>query len=307
MKAGLARALDTAAVIAWVIVATFLLLQWLPGDPAELYAGEGATGEEVALLRERLGLDQPLAVQLLRHAGRLLRGDLGVSLRSGRPVRDEIAARLPVTLRLAAAAAAVGAAVALGGGVAAGADPSGRLARVLDWVNLSILALPVYWLGMIMILVFTVRLGWPALGGTGRWGELFLPALALGAHTGAATARILAASLSDALGAAYLRTALGKGASGSRALLRHALPNALIPAVTYFFMEGGRLLGGAVLTETVFALNGIGRYLVTSIAFRDYPAVVGVTCFIAACVTLSNAAADLLCRCLDPRARRGKG
>jgi len=303
MKASLLHALETVAVLAGVVAVTFLFLHWLPGDPAQLYAGVEATSEEVAILRKQMGLDQPVWVQLARHAMRLVRGDFGHSLRSGRPVREEIGARLPVTLRLAACAALIAIAFALSAAFFVSAHPGGTASRILDWLSLSVLAIPVYWLGLMLILIFAVKLRWSPPAGAETLSELLLPALALGAHTGASTARVLAASLSDALEAAYVRTAKGKGASHGRALFRHALPNALIPAVTYFFMEIGRLLGGAVLTETVFAVNGIGRYLVTSIAFRDYPAVIGVTFFIAASVTLTNAAADIACRALDPRMR----
>lgn len=303
MKAALRHGLEIIAVLAGVIAVSFLVLQWLPGDPAELYAGEGASEEDVALLRRRMGLDQPVWVQLARHAARLARGDLGISLRSGRPVRDEIAARLPTTLRVGAGAIAIALAFAVPAALAASFRPAGLVARAIDWLSLAILALPVYWLGLALILIFSVKLRWTTPLGAERWPQLLLPALALGAHTGAATARLLSRSLSDTLGAAYVQTALAKGLSARRALVRHALPNALIPAVTFFFMEAGRLLGGAVLTETVFAVNGIGRYLIASIGFRDYPAVVGVAFFIAVCVAATNAAADIACRALDPRWR----
>lgn len=303
MNTTLERALGVIAVLAGVILGSFLLLQWLPGDPAQLYAGEEATDEEVALIRRKMGLDQPVWIQLGRHAMRLLQGDLGLSLRSGRPVREELAPRLAVTASLAAGAAVIGVAFAVPAALIVNAHPGGFVSRAIDWVSLSVLSLPVYWLGLGLILIFGVRLGWFVPEGTGRWHEYILPAIALGAHTGAATARVLAASISDVLGAAYVRTALGKGLSSKDAMVRHVLPNALIPAVTYFSMEIGKLFGGAVLTESVFSLNGLGRYLVLSIAFRDYPAVVGATVIVAVGVTLANAAADALCRWLDPRAR----
>lgn len=303
MRAAFRHLLEIVFVLAGVIGATFLLLHWLPGDPAEIYAGEDATHHEIAALRRRMGLDEPVWVQAGKHAHRLIQGDLGQSLRSGRPVSDEIRARLPTTLSLGAIALLISAAIALPLGILVSVRPTGFPARVVDWASLSILAVPVYWLGILLILLFAVGLGWAPAGDSVGTKQLFLPALALGLHTGAATARVLAASLDDVLSQAYVRTARGKGAGDRRVLLLHALPNALIPVVTYFGTEAGRIFGGAVLTETVFAVNGIGRYLINSIEFRDYPAVVGVVFFIAVAVTITNALADLVCRILDPRTR----
>lgn len=306
MPTGLRQLVEIAIVLAGVMLATFLFLQWLPGDPAELYAGEDATQHDIDVLRRRMGLDQPVWVQMTHHARRLIRGDLGDSLRSGRPVVEEIQARLPTTLRLTAMALLISVAFAFPLGLMSAAYPRSVFARLVDWASLSVLALPVYWLGLLLILVFAVNLRWAPPGGSESLGQLVLPALALGMHTGAATGRVLAASLDDVMGQAYVRTAKGKGVPERRVLWVHALPNALIPVVTYFSTEAGRLLGGAVLTETVFAINGIGRYLVSSIAFRDYPAVVGIVFFIAVAVTFTNAVSDLLCQRLDPRSGDGE-
>ena len=295
---------EVTTVLAGVVLASFLLVYWLPGDPAELYGGQEASQRDIERLRQRMGLDQPVWVQITNYAYRLLGGDLGESLRSGKPVSQEIAARLPTTLRLAGLAVLVSLAIAIPAGLASAANPQGLASRLVDWASLTVLAVPVYWLGLILILLFAVTLRWLPPSGSESFAHLLLPALALGMHTGAASARVLQASLDDAMKQAYVRTAQGKGLTPSRVLWLHALPNALIPVVTYFGMEVGRLLGGTVLTETVFAVNGIGRFLVTSIAFRDYPAVAGVVLFIALAVTITNAAADVLCRLLDPRTRR---
>lgn len=299
------RLAEFAVVLVGVTVASFLFLQWLPGDPAELYAGEGATDAEIAALRQRMGLDAPVWAQVAGYAHRLAHGDLGDSLRSGRPVSEEIRARLPATLSLACIALLISGSIAIGLGIVTSVAPRSVWSRVSDWTSLSILAIPVYWLGILFILIFAVTLGWAPPSGDESLRHLLLPGTALGLHTGAATARVLSASLADALDRAYTQTARGKGLGERRVLLFHALPNALIPVVTYFATEAGRLFGGAVLTETVFAVNGIGRYLIQSIQFRDYPAVVGVVFFIAIAVTTTNAAADLLCRFLDPRTRSG--
>lgn len=303
MSHGVKNLMEVAIVLVGVVVASFLLMHWLPGDPAELYAGEDATERDIERLRRRMGLDQPVWVQMTKHAYRLVQGDLGESLRSGRPVGDEIRARLPTTLRLTGLAILVSLLVGFPAGLATASSPHGALSRMVDWASLTVLAVPVYWLGLLLILIFAVFLRWLPPSGSDSLRHLVLPAFALGLHAGAALARVLRASVDDVLGQAYIRTARGKGAPSLRILWLHVLPNALIPVTTYFAMEIGRLLGGAVLTETVFAVNGIGRFLVTSIAFRDYPAVVGVVLFIAVCVTLTNAAADMLCRLLDPRTR----
>ena len=287
-----------AATLAGILLLTFAFLHWLPGDPAQLYAGEEATAEDLERVRRRLGLDQPLPLQFAAYSGRLLAGDLGHSLRSGAPVSREIASRVPTTLRLAGLSLFIGLALALPAGTAAAVNPGGLWARITDWGCLVLLATPVYWLGLLLILGFSVS--WRLLppGGSEGWAHFVLPSLALGAHTGAATARILKSSLIDVLGRPYLRTARGKGAPPGRVHWVHALPNAAVPVITFLGMETGRLLGGAVLTETVFSLNGLGRFLVTSIVFRDFPCVLGAVLVMAAGVTCANMAADALCALL---------
>lgn len=292
---GLGHFLITLAAVLGV---TFLFMHALPGDPAELYAGEEASTADLEAVRRRLGLDRPLLAQLVHYSGALLRGDLGVSLRSGAPVYDEIATRLPVTVKLTGLATLIGVLWATPAGLLGAVGTRPAVARLLDWTGLVVLAMPVYWLGLLLILLFSVR--WRLLppAGSDSWVHLLLPALALGAHTGAAAARILKASLADVLRRPYLLTARGKGATRLRAVLVHAAPNAAVPVITFLGMETGRLLGGAVLTETVFSINGLGRFLVASIAFRDFPAVIGVVLVMALGVTCANAAADALCSLL---------
>lgn len=296
---GLLRGLTQFLITLLAVVGvTFLFVHALPGDPAELYAGEEASADDLEAVRRRLGLDRPLLVQVLRYGGSLIRGDLGVSLRSGAPVSDEIASRAGVTLKLTGLATLIGVLWAIPAGILGAVGTRPALARFLDWTGLVVLAMPVYWLGLLLILLFSVA--WRLLppGGSESWAHLLLPSLALGAHTGAAAARILEASLADVLDRPYLLTARGKGATRLRTVLVHAAPNAAAPVITFLGMETGRLLGGAVLTETVFSINGLGRFLVASIVFRDYPAVIGVVLVMALGVSCANAAADALCALL---------
>lgn len=299
------RLAELALLLLGVAVATFLLLHLLPGDPAQVYAGPEATEAELEGVRRRMGLDRPLPVQLASYLVRVVRGDLGVSLRSGNPVAGEIASRIGVTGRLALYSILIAAATAVLLGAVPALRPGRRLAAVADWTGLLILAVPVYWLGLLLVLLFAVWLRWLPPAGSGGTPHLVLPSLALGVHTGAQAARVLRASLTEALQRAYVLAARGKGAGPARAGWIHALPNALLPAVAFFGVESGRLFGGAVLTETVFALNGLGRYLVQSIAFRDYPSVAGCVLVAAAGVAVANAAADAACAFIDPRIRRG--
>lgn len=305
MKRFAYRLVELGSLLLGVALLTFLLLHLLPGDPAQMYAGLEATEAELEGVRKRMGLDRPLLVQLGAYFGRLAQGELGYSLRSGSPVAWEIEARIGTTVRLALFSMVIAAATALLLGGGAALRPEGPLSALLHWAGLVVLALPVYWLGLLLILLFAAGLRWFPPGGDESWRHLVLPSLALGLHTGAATARILHASLKEALSKAYLVTARGKGAGRGRVGWVHALPNALPPVVAFFGMEAGHLLGGAVLTESVFSLNGLGRYLVQSIAFRDYPAVAGCVLVAAVGVTLANAAADFTCALLDPRIRKG--
>ena len=299
------RFAELAFLLFSVAAVTFAFLHLLPGDPAQVYAGPEATEAELEGVRRRMGLDRPFPLQLASYLIRVAQGDLGISLRTGNPVASEIASRLGVTGRLALFSTLIAAATALLLGAAPALRPSRKLASLADWVSLLILAVPVYWLGLLLVLVFAAGLRWLPPAGSEELRHFVLPSLALGVHTGAQAGRVLRASLTEALQKAYVAAARGKGAALGRAGWVHALPNSLLPTVAFFGVESGRLFGGAVLTETVFALNGLGRYLVQSIAFRDYPSVAGCVLVGAAAVALANAATDAACALIDPRIRRG--
>jgi ABC-type dipeptide/oligopeptide/nickel transport system permease component len=288
-----------------VTVVVFALIRLVPGDPARLVLGLQASEEEVQRLRVQLGLDQPLPVQYVRFLGRLLQGDLGRSVVTGEPVAREIAARLPATVQLAVASTLVATAV----GVAAGVVSATRQYSWLDYLVMTValagISLPVFWLGLMLMLLFSVHLRWLPAGGYGTPAHLVLPTVTLAAFSVAIIARMTRSSLLEVLHQDYVRTAWAKGLSSRAVVLRHALKNALIPVVTVIGLQFGGLLGGAILTETVFAWPGMGRLLVGAIVARDYPVVQGAVLVFAALFTLVNLAVDVLYAYVDPRIHYG--
>lgn len=288
-----------------VTVVVFALIRLVPGDPARLFLGLQASEEEVQRLRVQLGLDQPLPVQYVRFLGRLLQGDLGRSVVTGEPVAREIAARLPATVQLAVASTLV----ATAAGVAAGVVSATRQYSWLDYLVMTValagISLPVFWLGLMLMLLFSVHLRWLPAGGYGTPAHLVLPTVALAAFSVAIIARMTRSSLLEVLHQDYVRTAWAKGLGSRAVVLRHALKNALIPVVTVIGLQFGGLLGGAILTETVFAWPGMGRLLVGAIVARDYPVVQGAVLVFAALFTLVNLAVDVLYAYVDPRIHYG--
>ena len=297
------RLLLTLPVLLGVATLVFALIHLIPGDPAQAILGETASAEEVAALREKLGLDRPLLEQyggFLRNAAQ---GDLGTSLRSNAPVAQEITARLPATLELAAAAMFV----AIGFSIPLGIIAAVRRGTIVDHaattVALTGISIPNFWLGPLLALVFAVELGWLPVSGRGTLAHLVLPAISLGAALAAILARMTRASLLEELREPYVQAARARGASNARAVLRHAFRNSLIPVVTLVGLQFGAVLTGAVITETIFAWPGIGRLLIQSIGFRDYPIVQGCILFIAVTYVGMNLLTDLVYGVLDPRIR----
>ncbi len=297
------RLLLTIPVLLGVATLVFSLIHFIPGDPAQAMLGEGAAPEDVAQLRERLGLDRPLLVQYGSFLQGLGRGDLGVSLRNGQPVLQQILERMPATAELAFASMAVAVLIALPLGIIAAVwrgtvvDYS---AMTLSLVGISI---PNFWLGPLLAIVFAVELGWLPVGGRGTLAHLVLPAATLGAALAAILARMTRASLLEELREPYVLAARAKGVSRTRAVLHHALRNSLIPIVTILGLQFGVVLTGAVITETIFAWPGIGRLLIQSISFRDYPTVQGCVLLIAVTYVGVNLITDLTYGFLDPRIR----
>ncbi|MGI8547421.1 MAG: nickel ABC transporter permease [Gemmatimonadaceae bacterium] len=306
----LARRLTGAAIV-WLLVSflSFSLGALAPGDPAQIIllrrTGEPPSEAEVLQLRHKLGLDRPF---LERYAGWLsaaTHGDFGESYRTGQPVLRELRARLPATLTLAVSALAVGLVIAVPLAVVSAATRDTALDHSVRIVALVGVSIPSYWLGYVLILFFAVTLGALPVSGIGGVRHLVLPALTLGLGSAASVARMLRANLLDELGSDYVRTARAKGLSGFRVLTRHALRNALNPVVTVSALRFGRLLGEAVIVETVFAWPGVGRWMVESIYDRDYPAIQGFVLYIATVFICINVVVDLSYRVLDPRVRFG--
>ena len=297
------RLLLTIPVLLGVATLVFSLIHFIPGDPAQAMLGEGAAPEDVAQLRERLGLDRPLLVQYGSFLGGLARGDLGVSLRNDQPVLQQIVERMPATVELAFASMAVAVLIALPLGIIAAVWRGTVIdygAMTLSLVGISI---PNFWLGPLLAIVFAVELGWLPVGGRGTLAHLVLPAVTLGAALAAILARMTRASLLEELREPYVLAARAKGVSRTRAILHHAFRNSLIPIVTILGLQFGVVLTGAVITETIFAWPGIGRLLIQSISFRDYPTVQGCVLLIAVTYVGVNLITDLTYGFLDPRIR----
>lgn len=299
------------AIVVWLLISflSFSLGALAPGDPAQLMllrrTGDPPSEVEVQQLRHQLGLDRPFATRYVAWLTASVRGDFGQSYRTGQPVLGELRARFPATLALAIAALTLGLAIAIPLAVASAAardtivDHTARIAALIG------VSMPSYWLGYMLMLLFAVTLGVLPVSGAGGVRHLVLPALTLGLGGAASITRMLRASLLDELGEDYIRTARAKGLSGLLALTRHALRNALNPVVTLSAMRFGRLLGEAVIVETVFAWPGVGRWMIESIYDRDYPAIQGFVLYIATVFVVLNVAVDISYRFLDPRVRVG--
>jgi len=297
------RLLLTIPVLLGVSTLVFLLIHLVPGDPAQLMLGESASPREVDEMRERLGLNRPLLAQYASFMAGLAQGDLGRSLRSDRPVTAEILARVPATAELALTAMAVAIVLAVPLGIAAAVWRGTLADHAAMTLSLAGVSIPNFWLGPLAAIVFAVELGWLPVSGRGTWQHLVLPAATLGAGLMATLARITRTSLLDELREPYVLAAAARGASRPRVVLRHAFRNSLIPIVTILGLQLGAVLTGTVITETIFAWPGIGRLLVQSIGFRDYPLVQGCILLIAVTYTAMNLLTDLAYGLLDPRIR----
>jgi peptide/nickel transport system permease protein len=299
----LRRLLLTLPVLIGVSTLVFSLIHLIPGDPVQTMLGESASPADVAQMRTRLGLDRPLLVQYGAFMKGAVSGDLGRSLRSSQPVASEIAQRFPATLELALAAMAVALIVAIPLGIIAAVNADTRVDHLATTAALLGISVPNFWLGPLLAIVFSIELGWLPVSGRGTLAHLVLPAVTLGAPLAAVLARMTRASLLEELRELYVLAARSRGVSRTRAVLRHAFRNSLIPVVTIIGLQAGVVLTGAVVTETIFAWPGVGRYLIQSITARDYPAVQGCILFIAIAYVSVNLITDLAYGFLDPRIR----
>jgi peptide/nickel transport system permease protein len=318
------RLLHTVLVVFGVSLLTFLLIHLTPGDPVLVMLGTDATPDELDRLRHQLGLDQPLPVQYVQYLGRLIAGQLGDSIFQHQPVATLIGARFPATVELTVAAMVVAVAVGIVTGIVSALKPYSTFDVVAMFLALSGVAMPVFWLGMLAILLFSLQLGWlpsfgrgePLMVAFGTWlssgdptdlidslKHLVLPALTLAAFSTALISRLVRSSVLEVLGQDYVRTARAKGLPRMPIIGRHALPNAMIPVITVVGLQVGALLGGAVIAETIFAWPGIGRLLIQAINQRDYPLVQGIVLLTALVVSVINLVVDLLYGVFNPRVR----
>jgi peptide/nickel transport system permease protein len=299
------RLLLAIPVLLGVATLVFALLHLVPGDPVQAMLGDAASPQSVAELRGRLGLDRPLHLQYAAFVAGAARGDLGVSLRTNERVTAAIAARLPATLELAVAAILVALLIAVPAGVVAAVNAGTGVDHAATTLALVGLSMPNFWLGPLLAIVFSVGLGWFPVSGRGTLAHLVLPAITLGAPLAAVLARMTRASLIDELRELYVTAARARGLPPARVVMKHAFRNSLIPVVTVLGLQVGGVLTGAVITETIFAWPGVGRLLIQSIGFRDYPVVQGCVLFIAMTYLTVNLLTDMTYAFLDPRIRVG--
>ncbi len=301
------RLLIVIPTLIGVTVAVFLLLHLVPGDPARLMAGQDATEADVIMLRKSLGLDKPLVQQYFTWLDNLLHGDMGNSTRTRNEVTYEIGLRLPATMELTLVSITIAVVIGMGAGTVAAT----RRNSVADYASMVVALLgictPSFWLGLMLMWIFAVKFRLLPTSGRGDWRHLVLPGVTLGVGAAAIIARVTRSSLLEVLNQDYIRTARSKGLREQLVVYRHALKNALIPVVTVVGLEFGFLLAGAVITETVFAYPGVGRLLVDSIGFRDYPMVQGILLILALQFVMVNLGVDMLYAWLDPRIHYGSG
>jgi peptide/nickel transport system permease protein len=298
------RLLQAVPVIVGISVVTFLMLHLVPGDPVQIFAGDKPlTPERADEIRHQLGLDRPLWVQYWDYASHAVRGDLGVGLRSQRPVLDSILEALPSTVELTVAALLLATIVGVSCGVLAAVSHGSWFdTGVMAFAMLGI-SMPVFYSSLLLLFLFSFTLNWFPATGQGGLERLVLPAVALGMTSAAVLARLVRSSMLEVLNQEYVTTARSKGLSANIVVVHHALKNALIPVVTMLGLQLGALLGGAVITETVFSRPGLGRLAVDAISSRDFPLVQGTVLFAAVVYVLVNIVVDVSYAVIDPRIR----
>ncbi len=299
------RLLLAVPVLIGVSILVFSIIRFIPGDPARAIAGVHASPQYIEQVRKELLLDEGLHVQYYVYMKNLLQGDLGRSTFTRRPVTVELMQRFPNTLILAALAMVIASIIGLSAGIVSATKRYSLFDNISMLAALVGVAAPVFWLGVMFQLLFSVQLGWLPSGGIGTWKHLVLPALTLGLATAALIARITRSSMLEVLRQDYITTARSKGLIERVVIYKHALKNALIPVVTVMGLQFGTLLGGAVLTETVFSWPGIGRLMVDSILARDYPVVQGAVLLLAVFFVMINLIVDIIYAFLDPRISYG--
>ncbi|MCK5523736.1 MAG: ABC transporter permease [Thiomargarita sp.] len=299
----ISRILSTLTVVFGVVTLIFLLIHLVPGDPVQAMLGETATPTDLEALRKALGLDQPLLTQWWNYMTNLLQGDLGTSLYSKEPIIDILIERFPATLELAAAGLLVAILIALPLGSIAALRKDSIYDNSAMMFSLLGVSIPNFWLGPLLILLFSLTLGWFPVSGRENLLSLVLPAITLGTALSAILARMIRSTLLEVLNEDYIRTARAKGLRESAVVIHHALRNASLPIITILGLQLGTLLGGAVITEIIFAWPGIGQMTIESIQRRDYPVVQACILLISLSYVLVNTFTDILYGWLDPRVR----
>ncbi|GLO67756.1 ABC transporter permease [Oceanobacillus kimchii] len=307
------RLLQTIPVLIGVSILVFSMMHLIPGDPAQILAGESAPKEQVENIRERLGLNEPIPMQYFSYVTDAVQGDLGNSMRSGRPVAEEIGARFWVTVEFSIYATILGVFLGLIAGIVSATRKYSFLDTSLMLVALFGLSMPNFWLGLMLIQWFSIGIDLPAWvpffdntswfspSGWGNFDQLVLPVITLGTGSAAIIARMTRSSMLDVIGQDYIRTARAKGVKETIVIYRHALKNAMIPVVTVVGLQFGSLLGGAVLAESVFAINGMGKLIIDSITARDFPVVQGTILVVALLFVLVNLLVDITYNFLNKR------
>jgi ABC-type dipeptide/oligopeptide/nickel transport system permease component len=295
------RLLLSIPTLLGVLVVAFLLLYVAPGDPVQAMVGERADEETIARLRQELRLDDPLPIQFGHYIAGIAKGDLGRSYITNRPIKRDIIERFPKTLQLAGAAMLLATICGVTLGVFSALNPGGPIDRIGLGIAYLGISFPVYWVGLLLILLFAVTLHWLPPSGFGGVRYLVLPAIALGMRSIAFLARMTRSAMLDALSADFVRTARAKGLPERLVVGRHALRNALIPIITVLGLDFGAYLTGSILTETIFSWPGLGRYVVNAIARRDLPAIQGSVLFLSAVFVLVNLITDVAYAKADPR------
>jgi ABC-type dipeptide/oligopeptide/nickel transport system permease component len=297
------RLLTLIPILLGVTFLTFVIIQITPGDPVVLMLGNRATPERVAILREELGLDDPLLVQYGRYVTNAVRGDLGYSIRGGTPVMDEILRRAPASGELALTGMLLAIVGGIGIGTVAAVTRSKTLETSLMTGALAGLSIPVFWLAIMLILLFGVRLNWIAVTGGEGWKDLILPSICVALSPGAVLARLTRSSILEVIQEDYVRTAWAKGMTERIVTLRHILRNALIPVVTVAGLLAANLLTGTVFVEIIFGRPGLGAFAINAVFNRDFPQVQGIVLFTATIFVLFNLIVDVLYAYIDPRIR----
>jgi peptide/nickel transport system permease protein len=297
------RLLGVVPVVLGVVLLTFLLVHAVPGDPVEVMLGESASSADRMQLRADLGLDQPIYVQFGVYLNKLAHGDLGVSIHSKKPIVDLLAERLPATAKLALLALSFAILIGLPLGIVAALKVSQWPDKLANLLSLSISAMPHFWMGPMLMMIFALWLDLLPVSGMESGTAVILPALTLGFGLAAILTRMTRASMLEVLHEDFIRTARAKGLTERAVILRHALRAALLPIVTVLGLQLGSLLAGTVITETVFSWDGIGRLLVESIEKRDYPVTQACVLVVALIYVMVNLATDIIYTKLDPRVR----